>query len=195
MKGVAKLLAIGGVLFAISCGGETPNEQMSSVVVYASVNETNVNVDTAKWQDTNGDNICDSYSIEDTNIQVSFNVTPIPNLPEGISPSPVVIERVEIVYTPERNNYPQLNTRNLTLGVTVEPETTAEVPITIFTVSQKIEMIDRYFMLRINPELPVYSYYVTLRFKVREIYSNDTETIERQTYIQVSDFGPEANCQ
>ncbi len=195
MKGVAKLFVIGGILFAVSCGGEIPNEQMSSVVVSVSVNESNVRADTAVWRDTNEDGVCDDYDVaEDSTVRVTVGVTPIPNLPAGITPSPVVVERVEIVYTPADRTSPNLDTSTITLGYTIEPETTVnlEPPIPILSSAQKSYLINTYYLLRTNMSNPIYSYYVTLRFRVREVYSNTTETIERQTYMQVGDFGPES---
>ena len=124
-----------------------------------------------------------------------MGVTPIPNLPEGVTPSPVVVERVDIVYTPADLNSPNLATSTITLGHTIQPETSInlEPPIPVLSSAQKRNLINSYYLLRTNMSNPIYSYYVTLRFKVREVYSNTTETIERQTYMQVGDFGPE-NC-
>lgn len=191
MRSKVFLLLFAGLILA--CGNV--EGQLSSVIVSASLEQSSVDADTAFWVDGNDDDVCDYYTIKPTTVNVTVSATPLPNLPDGVPPSPVVVERIDIVYLRADNTSPDLPEDYRSVGAKVDPDGSTVIAVEVLSQSQKRSLIDTYFLLRSNPNLPIYRYYVTLRIRVREVYSGITSTIERSFYMEVSDFVSENECQ
>jgi len=178
----------------LSCGGGGIEGQLSSVIVSASVVQSSVDADTAFWVDTDGDKVCDTYSIQPTTVDIVVSVEPLPNLPSSLTPSPVEIQRIDVVYSRADSISPSIPTEYRLVGMTLSPGSSATIPVEILSQSQKRNLINNYYLLRINPSLPIYRYYVNLRVRAREVYSGKTTTVERGFNMEVSDFVSENEC-
>lgn len=190
MRSKVLLLFVGLIL---ACGGV--EGQLSSVIVNASLEQSSIDADTAFWVDSNDDGVCDYYTIKPTTVNVTISTNPLPNIPGDVPPSPVVVERVDIIYSRADNTSPNLPEDYRSVGVKVDPDRSTVVEIEVLSQSQKRSLIESYYILRTNPNLPIYRYYVTLRIWIREVYSGITSTIERGFYMEVSDFVSENECQ
>ena len=186
-----RILALIIALFLASCGGDKPSEQFSSVVVNMSIDPTSVDADVAFWVNTDRDenNTCDEYTINSTRINLNVSVEPLPGVDtQTVSPSPVSIESVEIEYIPTVTTAPSISKAYRLLGNTIVPGSPVTVPIEILSQDQKVNLIGITGGAILRPSPQIYSYNVILRFRVREIYSGDVQTIERGLFMKVSDF-------
>ncbi|HIP42447.1 MAG TPA: hypothetical protein EYG91_00710 [Aquifex aeolicus] len=108
--------------FNISCGGGSTEGELDSVIVYASVDQLEIQADIVK-KDANDDGICDVFSIYPVQVNLTINVIPNPNLPANISPSPVKVEKLRIVYSPVSQNAIPLEPTEKFLTSTINPNT------------------------------------------------------------------------
>ena len=179
--------------FILACGGEIEG-QLSTVQVGVSVEQSSVDADTAFWVDRNGDNVCDTYYIYPTNVNIRVDVNPRSDLPQGVTPSPTEVELIEIIYNRANTQSPQISPEYRVVSAMVYPEGSITIPVEILSQDQKRNFINNYLVIRTNPSMPIYTYYVTLKVRIREVFSGDAITVERTIFMQVSDFLSEGEC-
>ncbi|RUM31875.1 MAG: hypothetical protein DSY42_02040, partial [Aquifex sp.] len=109
------------LLSLYSCGGGNTEGELDSVIIYASVDPSEVQADIIKWQDIDGDGICDAFFISPQQVNLVIKVTPNPGLPTTLTPSPVEVEKVKLVYTPRSANAIALQQTERLIGQTIEP--------------------------------------------------------------------------
>ncbi len=193
MREGLKLLSSLILLLLASCGGGGPLDtdiegELDSVMVYASPETTTVQGDLLKRVDFNGDNVCDTVLLSSTPVNLRVKVVPKPFLPETVVPSPVEVEKVQLVYQPKTTGaYPLNQTENM-VAETVEPDTEVTFPVNIVSEGQADAIV--------NSGLPLpMEYYVVMYVTVRELYSGRRETITTGVNLSVGDFiTEEENC-
>ena len=184
------LCLISTIVLTFSCGGEKSSEIFSSVELQISIDPPSVNADVAFWFDSDNDenNTCDEYTINPTQVNIYVSVKPLAGIDtQGVIPSPVSIDMVEIIYLPVSDSDPPIPKAYRFPSIQVNPDSQAIIPIEILSQQRKRNFIERDSSV-LRPLPRVYSYNVILRFRVREIYSGDVQIIERGVFMEVSDF-------
>ncbi|MDQ7039294.1 MAG: hypothetical protein Q9N26_08915 [Aquificota bacterium] len=180
-------VAVTVLLFLLSCGGD-PESALSTVFLSVTADQTEVLADTALWKDTNNDNTCDTYSVTPTSITLTAKVTKSFSLPEGVQPSPVRIYQADIIYRPQNTQTPAIPNKYKSLTVYIEPGDSQDIPLELVSKSQKEYFISTFNLLRTNPDLPTFEYYVIIRLHGEEIYTGSRTALEVRLNLQVSDF-------
>jgi len=181
------VFVLGSFLILNACGGGIEGVA-DSVQITASVEKQDVQVDLRKWVDTNNDQICDSYSIGTENTQITVTVKPLPNLPNGVTPSPVKVEKIRFVYTPLDNNTPPLQAKEKFLSFTVEPGQSVTRSVEIFDKSMGDYLNNLYTGQSFTYSVQAYLYYI-------EINSGKRGTIKLGLNMEVADFiTQDENC-
>lgn len=176
----------------ISCGGGGDSggtERLRTVQVFTpTLSKTVIDADVATWRDVNGDGrICDflndTYTINPDLVDVTFSITALPNLPSGLNPSPVRVESVEIIFTPATSTAPSIPTQYRALGVLVLPGTSSTFTLDVVSQNVKISLTDKLICSDI-----IYYYYVQLKFRVIEVNTGKTETVQTALTLKLADF-------
>lgn len=183
------------VAFLTSCGGGGDSggaERLRTVqILPPMLNKTFIDADVATWKDVNGDGkICDfindTYTITPDLVDVTITVRTLPNLPSGLVASPVRIDSAEIIYTPSTPSVPAIPTLYRALGIYVNPDSEATFSLDVVPRSIKIALVDRLICSE-----NIYQYYVEIKFKVIEINSGKTETVQTALTVKLADFAEE----
>ena len=178
----------------VSCGGGGGGggEKLRTVQVLPPIVSSNViDADVATWKDINGDGrICDfvndTYTIEPNLVDVTITVNTLPNLPSGLVASPVRVDSAEIIYTPSTSTTPSITTQYRALGIVVNPDSSVTFGIDVVPQSVKLVFVDRLICSD-----TIYTYYVTMKFKVIEINSGKEETVQTALTVKLADFAEE----
>jgi len=178
----------------VSCGGGGGGggEKLRTVQVLPPIVSSNViDADVATWKDINGDGrICDfvndTYTIEPNLVDVTITVNTLPNLPSGLVASPLRVDSAEIIYTPSTSTTPSITTQYRALGIVVNPDSSVTFGIDVVPQSVKLVFVDRLICSD-----TIYTYYVTMKFKVIEINSGKEETVQTALTVKLADFAEE----
>ncbi|MBI5747035.1 MAG: hypothetical protein HZA13_08540 [Nitrospirae bacterium] len=185
------LLGLISILLALSgCSEEVGGGAGSfdTVIATASVSTADLDSDLATWTDVNGDGfVCganDTFTVSSDDVTVDIAVDTKANLPSTREASKVSINKVSIAYSPANTTTPSLSTQFETLGVVVDPDSTA-------TVSFKVASQDLKKSSILSPLVcsnTIYTYFVTLTFEGVEVDTNRTETFETTLNLRFADF-------
>lgn len=185
------LLGLISILTLSGCGEEVGGGAGSfdTVIATASISTADIDSDVATWTDVNGDGfICtanDTFTVSSDDVTVSIAVNTKANLPSTFEASKVSINKVSIAYTPATTTTPSLSTQFETLGVVVDPDSTATVSFKVASQELKSSSI---LSPLVCPGTAIYKYFVTLTFEGVEVNSNRTETFETTLNLRFADF-------
>lgn len=173
------------IIFINSCGSEVGGgaQYFSTVIVTVSTDTTILDSDIATWKDTNGDNICDSYTVSSNNVSVTIDSLELSTSPNLI-PSGVRIENVSIEYTPADKVTPQLGKEYLALGQSIPPG--GSITLDIMVMSQKQKQSSPLNKLISGTDM--YKYYVRLIFNGVEVLTGEKHSFSTDLTMQVADF-------
>jgi len=185
-----KIILLLLIIFSLfGCGDELGGDvgTLSTVMVSAKVSPVEYKSDVADWQDKDGDGICEyNYLVNDDDpVTVTVSVDPLPNLPEGVEPSEVVIDRVKISYTPADSDTSALQEKFISLGQNIAAGESIDIPIIIINTQQKGTQPLVSLIGNISLE---YRYYVTISLHVIEVRTGDTEEVKTRLTVNVGDY-------
>jgi len=173
-------ILLGSIVLLSSCGGGIEGVA-SSVQVTASFENADVQVDLRKWVDSDGDNVCDTYSIGTANTQLTVRVTPLPDLPNNITPSPVKIDKIKLVFIPMTRNSPSLSAQERYVSITVNPGNTVTKSVEVFDAHMGDYLNNLYTGEAFKYSVQAYLHYI-------EIYSGKEGSIKLGLNLEVADF-------
>lgn len=184
------LLGLISILALSGCGEEVGGGAGSfdTVIATASVSTADIDSDLATWTDVDGDGfVCganDTFTVSSDDVTVDIAVNKRTNLPSTVETSKVSINKVSIAYSPANTTTPSLSTQFETLGVVIDPDSTA-------TFSFKVASQELKASSTLSPlvcSVTIYTYFVTLTFEGVEVNSNRTETFETTLNLRFADF-------
>ncbi len=191
MKRVFLLL----ILLLVGCGGGDEGK-IGGVVIRIEPLQTEVYSDTAFWIDRDGDNTCDYYTVQtDEPINVLIRSESLQDVPRNYQPSPVLIERVRIIYNPLVNVAPNIPESFVSIEKYVYPGQEITISFPVINLMQKYYLIDR-GVIRDGIFYPgVLKYQVILSFKIIDPASEDSKIIERSIDLYIGDLLGEGECE
>lgn len=163
------------------CGGGDDGElaRFRTVqVLPPSLDRGTLVVDVARCTDQNGDgSACDLREciFEDEIVSATIKALPLPNLPEGFTPSPVLIKEIEILYSPATPNSPPIPKRYDMCSKLVQRDMSESCKIRVFPAELKRYMAFNHGMVCSDR---TYYYYVKLIFKLVEVTTGKEGTVE-----------------
>ncbi len=186
--------------FIIGCGSQ--EAMISSLRIGVSPEEIPVDVDVAVWEDTNNDDICDSYVVKPTIVNINLEATPASTNLVDTERTLVIVDEVNIDYfpisstVPNENTPPPLSSVSRKLGISITGQSaTVTIPVEIFSQAQKISkpISDlRYLEPRMGH---IYSYDVRITFIVKSPYTGETGRVTTYIPVDVSEFvSDEEDC-
>jgi len=143
----------------------------------------NIDADLAKWSGT----ACattSTYTITADDVSVTINAFPFTSTDNTMSEK-ILINTVDIIYTPVSNMFPALPTQYMALGGT-QVDMGGSVTIPVRVAPQDLKGLPVLNALVCTST--IYSYYVTMTFHCRYLKSGDTFTVSAQTNIRFADF-------
>lgn len=178
--------------FLTSCGGGGDSggaELLRTVqVLPPTLDRAFIDSDVATWTDVNGDGkVCDfindRYTINPDTVQVTINVLPLPNLPTGLTASPVRVDSAEIIFTPATSTTPQIPTQYRALGIVINPNSSSPFTLDVVPKDVKMALVDRLICSD-----TIYQYYVQIKFVVIEIDTGKSGTVQTALTVKLADF-------
>ncbi len=124
----------------------------------------------------------DKYTIQPTSSKIEIKVDALNIQAARESPSQVKIENVEFIYSPTDSSYTEIESRTEEVGFIAEANTSNELDIRVALNELKSDLS----FLKTTGE--IYRYNVTLRFKVIELSSGKSGTIETVITVRFANF-------
>ena len=174
------------LLSLYSCGGGNTEGELDSVIIYASVDPSEVQADIVK-KDTNNDGTSDVFYISPVQINLTINVISNPNLPANISPSPVKVEKLRMFFSPVSQNAIPLESTEKPLTSIINPDTQQTITVSVGNTEPNNNLIS----LINTPAIYTAQIYIT----VKEIYSGNSKEVKVTMSFSVGDFiTTDENC-
>jgi hypothetical protein len=173
------------LIAACGSGGGGGSERFSTVEVFASYDDGVYTADAQVAEDTDGDGVCDFFSVTDDDIIATVTSTAYDPLPEGVEPSAVNILWYLVEYIPRSPDTPDLAGKRINQQMNIPPppangSVAADVPIRIFDIS------DKNYLNPIFAASPASEFKYTAKIKLRmeEVSTGIAETVEFKITIR-----------
>ena len=185
------------VLFA-SCddmGGNT--EPFTTVSVFATFEENAYSSDVTVKIDTSdpANDVCDSLSYFDDDIDLTITSTSIDNLSDDVIPSDVKVMSYTVEFTAREDDSPDVPTKSIRHELLIDPDSETDIPIRIIDIEDKwadsthpLNYTDYFFGTAAQ-----YEYTLTVRLKMEEVLSGREETVKVEFPLYYYDITDECS--
>ena len=178
-------VAIIALIAACGSGGGGGSERFSTVEVFASYDEGVYTADAQVGEDTDGDGVCDFFSVTTDDIVATVTSTAFDPLPDGVNPSAVNILWYLVEYIPRTPETPDLAAKRINQQINIPApgllgSVEQEVPIRLFDIS------DKNYLNPIFAASPASEFKYTAKIKLRmeEVSTGIAETVEFKLTIR-----------
>lgn len=159
-----------------SCGGGSQGATVTAAV-------SSLDADVAVWSGTPC-GATSTYTIKPDDVNVTLNAFPFPSTGATLTEK-VMVNSVDIVYTPATTLSPGLPTQYMALsGTQAEMGGSVTIPVRVAPQELKGSPI----LNALVCSSTIYSYYVTMTFHCKYLMSGETFTVSAQTNIRFADF-------
>jgi hypothetical protein len=164
-------VAIIALIAACGSGGGGGSERFSTVEIFASYDDGVYTADAEVGEDTDGDGVCDSFSVTSDDVIATVTSTSYDPLPTGVDPSAVNILWYMVRYIPQTPMTPDLAAKRINQQMTIPPDVTTDVPIRLFDVSDKTFINGTY-------GYGEFKWTVKVSMRMEEVSTGIAETVE-----------------